>query len=80
LLESLFVLSFSKLVDCTYTQRYGAGWAEYLGFTLLLGRVEVWRGPYLAITGPPPLFPTRKRYNPRFPWGPAKFTCDDIFL
>jgi hypothetical protein len=31
-----------------------AGWAEYLGF-LLLGRIEVWRGPYLAITGPPPL-------------------------
>ncbi|AQK72202.1 Protein kinase superfamily protein [Zea mays] len=32
------------------------GWAaEYLDFTFLLGRVEVWRGPYLAITGPPPL-------------------------
>jgi hypothetical protein len=31
-----------------------AGWAEYLGF-LLLGQIEVWCGPYLAITGPPPL-------------------------
>jgi hypothetical protein len=31
-----------------------AGWTEYLGF-LLLGRIEVWRGPYLAITGPLPL-------------------------
>jgi hypothetical protein len=30
------------------------GWAEYLRF-LLLGRFEVWRGPYLAITGPPRL-------------------------
>jgi hypothetical protein len=32
--------------------RVGPG---HLGFAPLLGRAEVWRGPYLAITGPPPL-------------------------
>jgi hypothetical protein len=52
-------------------------------FALLLGqKIEVWRGPYLAITGPPPLCTKRQSIHllpQHYLTGLSTWECDDFF-